>query len=69
MARTYQEAVRNGVAAAGRLHRRFDLRAQLEAKPGAVDVFDLIAALDTPLMVRPWTGCWGPSSTSPFQGS
>ena len=69
MARTYQEAVRNGVAAAGRLHRQFDLRARLEAEPGAVDVFDLIAALDTPLMVRPSTGCWVPSSTFLFRGS
>ncbi|MBK1967718.1 ImmA/IrrE family metallo-endopeptidase [Brevundimonas diminuta] len=68
MARTYQEAVRNGVAAAGRLHRRFDLRAQLEAEPGAVDVFDLIAALDTPLMVRPLDGLLGAFVNVPIPG-
>lgn len=68
MARTYQEAVRNGVAAAGRLHRQFDLRARLEAEPGAVDVFDLIAALDTPLMVRPLDGLLGAFVNVPIPG-
>ncbi|WP_292040078.1 MULTISPECIES: ImmA/IrrE family metallo-endopeptidase [unclassified Brevundimonas] len=68
MARNYQEAVRNGVAAAGRLHRKFDLRAQLEAQPGAIDVFDLIAALDTPLMVRPLDGLLGAFINDPIPG-
>lgn len=68
MARTYPEAVRTGAAAAGRIHRQFDVRARLEAEPGAVDVFDLIAGLETPLMVRPLDGLLGAFVNVPTAG-
>lgn len=68
MARTYQEAVRNGVAAAGRLHRQVDARARLEAEPGALDVFGLIDGLDIPLMLRPLKGLLGAFLNDPVPG-
>lgn len=68
MARTYQEAVRNGTQAAGRLHRHIDLRARQEGQPGAVDVFTAIAALDLPLMFRPLTGLLGAFLNLPSPG-
>jgi hypothetical protein len=68
MARNYQEAVRNGTLAAGKLHRKIDLRARQEAQPGAVDVFAVIADLDVPLMVRPLTGLLGAFLNLPSPG-
>ncbi|MBN9464901.1 ImmA/IrrE family metallo-endopeptidase [Brevundimonas sp.] len=68
MARTYQEAVRSGTLAAGKLHRQIDLRALQEARPGAVDVFAVIADLGVPLMVRPLTGLLGAFLNLPSPG-
>lgn len=67
-AASYTEAVRNGVRAAGRLQRQIGLRDQLQAAPGAVDVFAIIAALDLPLMVRPLKGLLGAYIDTPSPG-
>lgn len=42
--------------AAARLHQQLDLRQQIEAAGGNVDVFAAIHALDLPLLVRPFKG-------------
>lgn len=68
MARSYAEAVRNGTAAASRLQRRLDLQNRLEAEPGAVDVFAVIAELDVPLVLRPLKGLLGAFLNSPTPG-
>lgn len=68
MARSYQEAVRNGTLAAGRLHRQIDLRAQQDARPAGVDVFAVIADLGVPLMMRPLTGLLGAFLNLPSPG-
>lgn len=68
MARNYTEAVRNGTLAASRLQRRLDVQARLEAEPGAIDVFAIIAGLDLPLMVRPLKGLLGAFLNAPTPG-
>lgn len=68
MARTYAEAVRNGTAAASKLLRRLDWQAKLEAEPGAVDIFAIIADLDLPLMLRPLKGLLGAFLNAPTPG-
>ena len=68
MARTYAEAVRNGTAAASKLLRRLDWQAKLEAEPGAVDIFAIIAELDLPLMLRPLKGLLGAFLKVPTPG-
>lgn len=67
-AASYTEAVRNGVQAAGRLHRQIGLRDTLQASPGAVDVFAIIADLDLPLMIRPLKGLLGAYIDTPAPG-
>lgn len=68
MASTYAEAVRAGTAAAGTLHRTLGVREAQEAEPGAVDVFQIIAGLDLPLMLRPLKGLLGAFLNSPGPG-
>jgi len=68
LARTYAEAVRNGTAAASKLLRRLDWQAKLEAEPGAVDIFAIIAELDLPLMLRPLKGLLGAFLKVPTPG-
>lgn len=68
MARSYAEAVRNGTAAASRLQRRLDLQGRLEAEPGSIDVFAVIAELDVPLMLRPLKGLLGAFLNTPSLG-
>nr|WP_314432335.1 ImmA/IrrE family metallo-endopeptidase [uncultured Brevundimonas sp.] len=68
MASSYEDAVRNGTQVAGRLQRQLGLRARLEARPGAVDVFDIIAALDLPLLLRPLKGLLGAYLETPQPG-
>lgn len=67
-AASYSDAVRNGVMAAGRLQREIGLREQIQANPGAVDVFAIIAGLDLPLMVRPLKGLLGAYLDAPRPG-
>ena len=68
MASSYVSAVRTGVSAAGRLHRRIGLREQLEASGGSVNVFALISQLDVPLMLRPLDGLLGAYINVPTKG-
>ena len=54
--------------AAGRLHRKLDLRPQLEKEAGSVDVFDAIHALDVPLLLRPLKSLLGAYLREPSPG-
>ncbi len=54
-----REAVLEGAQSAARLQERLDVRAQVEARAGSIDVFGAIIALDTPLIFRPLQGLLG----------
>jgi Zn-dependent peptidase ImmA (M78 family) len=54
--------------AAARLHRQFDLRAQIEAGGGNVDVFGAIQAVDLPLLLRPLERLLGAYLSDPVPG-
>ena len=56
---TRREAVLEGAQSAARLHERLNIRAQVEARTGSIDVFGAIIALDTPLIFRPLQGLLG----------
>lgn len=56
---TRRQAVLEGAKSAARLHERLDVRAQVEARAGSVDVFGAIIALDAPLLFRPLQGLLG----------
>jgi Zn-dependent peptidase ImmA (M78 family) len=64
----YPGAVRAGTMAAARLHQQLDLRRQIEAAGGNVDVFAAIHALDLPLLVRPLQGLLGAYLSEPGPG-
>lgn len=68
MARTREEATRNGAQAAGQLQRRLDLRTRQDGVPSAIDIFGVIATLDLPLMIRPLKGLLGAFLTDPAPG-
>lgn len=68
VAADYQSAVRAGTMAAARLHQQLDLRPQIEAAGGNVDVFAAIYALDLPLLVRPLQGLLGVYLSDPEPG-
>ena len=54
--------------AAARLHKRLDLRNQIEARGGVVDVFRVIQTLDIPLLLRPLQGLLGAYLSEPGRG-
>ncbi len=56
---TRREAVLEGAQSAVRLHERLNVRAEVEARAGSIDVFGAIIALDTPLIFRPLQGLLG----------
>lgn len=64
----YPSAVRAGTMAAARLHQELDLRRQVEASGGNVDVFASIHNLDLPLLVRPLQGLLGAYLSDPEPG-
>jgi Zn-dependent peptidase ImmA (M78 family) len=64
----YAGAVRAGTMAAARLHQRLDLRQQVEARGGNVDVFGAIQAVDLPLLLRPLQGLLGAYLSDPAPG-
>lgn len=68
VAADYPGAVRAGTMAAARLHQQLDLRQQIEAAGGNVDVFAAIHALDLPLLVRPLKGLLGAYLNEPAPG-
>lgn len=64
----YAGALRTGTMAAARLHQALDLRAAIEARGGAVDVFGAIQAVDLPLLLRPLQGLLGAYLSDPAPG-
>ena len=68
VAADYRSAVRVGTKAAARLHRQLDLRQQIEATGGNVDVFAAIHAMELPLLVRPLQGLLGAYLSDPGPG-
>jgi Zn-dependent peptidase ImmA (M78 family) len=68
MARTREDATRNGAQAAGQLQRRLELRARQDVEPGSIDIFGVIAGLDLPLMMRPLKGLLGAFLNDPTPG-
>jgi hypothetical protein len=68
VAADYPSAVRAGTMAAARLHQQLDLRQQIEAAGGNVDVFAAIHALELPLLVRPLQGLLGAYLSDPAPG-
>lgn len=68
MAKTYTEAVHNGTQAAGTLARTLGLRAKLDEQLGSVDIFEIIAQLELPLLMRPIKGLLGAFLNAPTPG-
>lgn len=68
VATDYPGAVRAGTLAAARLHQQLELRQQIEAAGGNVDVFAAIHSLDLPLLVRPLQGLLGAYLSEPSPG-
>ena len=68
VAADYASAVRAGTMAASRLHRRLDLRQQIEARGGGVDVFGAIQLAELPLLLRPLQGLLGAYLSDPVPG-
>ncbi|HXZ02058.1 MAG TPA: ImmA/IrrE family metallo-endopeptidase [Stellaceae bacterium] len=54
--------------AAARLHRQLDLRKQIDARGGNVDVFGAIQTVDLPLLLRPLQGLLGAYLSDPAPG-
>ena len=68
VATDYPSAVRAGAMAAARLHQRLNLRHQIDAKGGNIDVFSVIQTLDLPLLLRPLQGLLGAYLNDPTPG-
>ena len=64
----YRNAVRNGAMAAGRLHRQLGSRQRVERNGGNIDVFDALAQLGVPLVLRPLEGLLGAYLREPASG-
>ncbi|MHB0670027.1 ImmA/IrrE family metallo-endopeptidase [Roseomonas mucosa] len=64
----YVGAVRAGTMAAARLHLSLNVRATVQARGGAVDVFGAIESLDLPLLLRPLQGLLGAYLSDPAPG-
>jgi Zn-dependent peptidase ImmA (M78 family) len=61
-------AILRGIQAAARMHRDFDLRPRIEEGGGKVDVFDVIATLDVPLLFKPLDALLGAFLPNPSPG-
>lgn len=68
MATNYRSAVLNGTMAAARLHNRLGTRAQVEARGGNIDIFEVINGLEIPLLLRPLKGLLGAYLNAPAPG-
>src|SRR4051794_32273899 len=65
----YASAVRKGTLAAARLHRDLGTEARVKhASGGGVDVFDAVARLRIPLLLRPLKGLLGAYLSDPMPG-
>jgi len=63
-----RDAILEGARAAAKLHRKFDVRHQVEAQPGSVDVFGTIVKEKIPLMFRSLEGLLGAFLPGPVPG-
>jgi len=61
-------AILRGRAQATRVHRKFGMRARIEAEGGRIDVFDTIARSGLPLMFRPLDNLLGVYVNEPDPG-
>lgn len=68
MARGVAGAIRNGVSYAARLHEQLGTRTHMIARPGSVDIFDVIYQLGVPLLIRPLDGILGAYLKNPSPG-
>lgn len=68
MATDFAGAIRVGTMAAARLHQRLDLRKQVDARGGNVDVFGAIHVLELPVLLRPLEGLLGAYLNDPAPG-
>ena len=63
-----RDAILEGARTTAKLHRKFDVRHQVEAQPGSVDVFGTIVKEKIPLMFRPLEGLLGAFLPGPVPG-
>lgn len=68
VATSHAAAIRAGTLAGARLHQQLDLRSEIEARGGNVDVFRAIHTLDLPLLLRPLQGLLGAYLSDPVAG-
>jgi Zn-dependent peptidase ImmA (M78 family) len=64
----YATAVRRATMAAARLHQNFDSEARVQREGGNIDVFDVVARLRVPLLLRPLQGLLGVFLSEPTPG-
>src|ERR1700732_3865441 len=64
----YATAVRRATMAAARLHQNLDSEARVEREGGNIDVFDVVARLRVPLLLRPLQGLLGVFLSEPTPG-
>jgi Zn-dependent peptidase ImmA (M78 family)/predicted secreted protein len=65
---TYASAVRRATMAAARLHRELGTAERVVSEGGRVDVFDVAARLNVPLLFRPLEGLLGAFLNDPMPG-
>ena len=61
-------AILEGTRAAAKIHRKFDLRHQIEKRSGSIDVFGTIVKKKIPLVFRPLEGLLGAFVAIPVPG-
>lgn len=64
----YANAIRRATLAVARLHRDLGIQAQATREDGRVDVFDVVARLDVPLIFKPLDGLLGVYLPKPASG-
>lgn len=68
MVSDYGQAIRRGTQAAARLHAKLGTRERVAEERGSIDVFEAMAALGLPVLLRPLSGLLGAYLPSPTQG-
>ena len=63
-----RDAILEGTRAAAKIHRKFDLRHQIETRTSSIDVFGTIVKKKIPLVFRPLEGLLGAFVASPAPG-
>jgi Zn-dependent peptidase ImmA (M78 family) len=64
----YATAVRRATMAAARLHQNLDSEARVQREGGNIDVFEVVARLRVPLLLRPLQGLLGVFLSEPTPG-